>query len=242
MNAYAKTDVGRKRSMNQDYFYCGKDAVGSFQNLFIVADGMGGHKAGDHASRLCVEQMIASVEQTRHATPVTIFEEAVNKANGAIYGESVEHMEYEGMGTTMVACTCQGDKMYVANIGDSRLYLIRDGIQQITDDHSLVEELVKNGNLTESEARVHPQKNIITRALGTEEMVSADYFEVPIKSGDLVLLCSDGLSNMLDDDDMEYILKHSDTLEKAGESLISQANQKGGEDNITVVLVEIDFK
>lgn len=132
--------------------------------------------------------------------------------------------------------------MYVANIGDSRLYLIRDGIQQITDDHSLVEELVKNGNLTESEARVHPQKNIITRALGTEEMVSADYFEVPIKSGDLVLLCSDGLSNMLDDDDMEYILKHSDTLEKAGESLISQANQKGGEDNITVVLVEIDFK
>lgn len=239
MNAYAKTDVGRKRSMNQDYFYCSKDAVGSFQNLFIVADGMGGHKAGDHASRLCVEQIVASVEQTRHATPVTIFEEAVNKANGVIYQESVEHMEYEGMGTTMVACTCQGDMMYVANIGDSRLYLIRDRIAKITDDHSLVEELVKNGNLTESEARVHPQKNIITRALGTEEMVSADYFEVPVKSGDLILLCSDGLSNMLDDDDMEYILKHSDTLEKAGDALISQANQNGGEDNITAVLVEI---
>lgn len=239
MNAYAKTDVGRKRSMNQDYFYCSEDAVGSFQNLFIVADGMGGHKAGDHASRLCVEQMVASVTQTRHATPVTIFEEAVNRANAAIYQESMKHIEFEGMGTTMVACTCQGDMLYVANIGDSRLYLIRDRIEQITDDHSLVEELVKNGNLTESEARVHPQKNIITRALGTEDLVSADYFEVPVKKGDLVLLCSDGLSNMLDDDDMEYILKHSDTLEKAGETLISQANQNGGEDNITAVLVKI---
>ena len=98
---------------------------------------------------------------------------------------------------------------------------------------------MKNGNLTESEARVHPQKNIITRALGTEEQVSADYFEVSITQGDMILMCSDGLSNMLDDDDMEYILKHSDTLEKAGEALISQANQNGGEDNITVVLVKI---
>lgn len=239
MNAYAKTDVGRKRSMNQDYFYCSEDVVGSFQNLFIVADGMGGHKAGDYASRLCVEQMVASVAQTQHATPVTIFEEAVNRANVAIYQESVEHIEFEGMGTTMVACTCQGDMLYVANIGDSRLYLIRDRIEQITDDHSLVEELVKNGNLTESEAKVHPQKNIITRALGTEEVVSADYFEVSVKKGDLILLCSDGLSNMLDDDDMEYILKHSDTLEQAGETLISQANQNGGEDNITAVLVKI---
>lgn len=239
MNAYAKTDVGRKRSMNQDYFYSNENTVGSFQNLFIVADGMGGHKAGDHASRLCVEQMVASVKETKHKTPVTIFEEAVNRANAAIYEESVKHIEYEGMGTTMVACTCDGDRMYVANIGDSRLYLIRDRIEQITDDHSLVEELVKNGNLTESEARVHPQKNIITRALGTENLVNADYFEVPVKEGDLVLMCSDGLSNMLDDDDMEYILKHSDTLEKAGNALISQANQNGGEDNITAVLIQI---
>lgn len=239
MIAYAKTDVGRKRSMNQDYFYCNENTVGSFQNLFIVADGMGGHKAGDHASRLCVEQMVASVKETKHTTPVTMFEEAVNRANAAVYEESVEHIEYEGMGTTMVACTCQEDRMYVANIGDSRLYLLRDRIEQITDDHSLVEELVKNGNLTESEARVHPQKNIITRALGTENQVSADYFEVSINQGDIILMCSDGLSNMLDDDDMEYILKHSDTLEKAGEALISQANQNGGEDNITAVLVKI---
>lgn len=240
MNAYAKTDVGRKRSMNQDYFYSNENTVGSFRNLFIVADGMGGHKAGDHASRLCVEEMVASVKETKHTTPVTIFEEAVNRANYAIYRESVEHIEFEGMGTTMVACTFQEDMMYVANIGDSRLYLIRDKIEQITDDHSLVEELVKNGNLTESEARVHPQKNIITRALGTENLVSADFFEVPVKTGDIILLCSDGLSNMLDDDDMEYILKHSDTLEKAGGTLISRANQNGGEDNITAVLVKIE--
>lgn len=239
MNAYAKTDVGRKRSMNQDYFYSSEDAVGSFQNLFIVADGMGGHKAGDHASKLCVEQVVASVKETKHTTPVTIFEEAVNRANAAIYEESGKHIEYEGMGTTMVACTCQEDMLYVANIGDSRLYLIRDKMKQITDDHSLVEELVKNGNLTESEARVHPQKNIITRALGTENQVNADYFEVPIKPGDIILMCSDGLSNMLDDDDMEYILKHSETLEQAGEALISKANQNGGEDNITAVLVKM---
>ena len=239
MKAYAKTDVGRKRSMNQDYFYSNENAVGSFRNLFIVADGMGGHKAGDHASRLCVEQIVESVKGTKHTTPVSIFEEAVSRANAAIYEESVKHIEFEGMGTTMVACTFQEDMMYVANIGDSRLYLMREKMVQITDDHSLVEELVKNGNLTESEARVHPQKNIITRALGTENLVSADYFEVSVRPGDMILLCSDGLSNMLDDDDMEYILMHSDTLEKAGDALISQANKNGGEDNITAVLVKI---
>ena len=130
--------------------------------------------------------------------------------------------------------------MYVANIGDSRLYLLRDGISQITDDHSLVVELVKQGNITESEARVHPQKNIITRALGTDGQVNADFFEVMVQKGDIVLLCSDGLSNMLDDEDMEYIVRHSDTLEEAGTVLVERANQSGGDDNITVVLVRID--
>lgn len=240
MKACAKTDVGRKRSMNQDFMYCSIDAVGSFRNLFIVADGMGGHKAGDQASKLCVEQVVDSIENSRHSTPVTIFEEAVEKANAAIYAASKEHVEFEGMGTTMVACTLQENVMYVANIGDSRLYLLRDKMEKITDDHSLVEELVKNGNLTESEARVHPQKNIITRALGTENVVNADFFEVQVKQGDIVLLCSDGLSNMLDDDDMEYILRHSDSLEKACDTLVEKANQCGGEDNITVVLAEVE--
>lgn len=221
MRSYAKTDVGNKRSMNQDFFYCNENAVGSFRNLFIVADGMGGHKAGDHASKLCVESMVDSVRESSHKTPVTIFEEAVDIANNRIYSAAKENAEFEGMGTTMVACTLCGETMYVANIGDSRLYLLRDGISQITDDHSLVEELVKQGNITESEARVHPQKNIITRALGTDGQVNADFFEVTVQKGDIVLLCSDGLSNMLDDEDMEYIIRHGDTLEEAGNVLVA---------------------
>lgn len=239
MKAYAKTDVGSKRSMNQDYMYCSEQPVGSFRNLFIVADGMGGHKAGDHASKLCVEQIVSSIESSANLTPVTVYEEAIQRANSAIYKESVEHQEYEGMGTTMVSCTIEEDVMYVANIGDSRLYLFREHLEQITDDHSLVEELVKNGNLTEREARVHPQKNIITRALGTEDDVMADYFEVKVQTGDRILLCSDGLSNMLDREDLEYILDHYESLEEAGDDMIRQANVNGGEDNITVVLVEI---
>ena len=239
MKAYAKTDIGSKRSMNQDYMYFNTEPVGSFQNLLIVADGMGGHRAGDYASRLCVETMVQSLEKSAHKTPVSLFEEAVTAANKAVFEESASHVEYEGMGTTVVACTLQENTLYIANIGDSRLYLIRDGIEQITDDHSLVEEMVKQGNITESEARIHPQKNIITRALGINEEVQADFFEIDVEQGDVIMLCSDGLSNMIEDEDMEYIVKNSDTLQTAAESLVARANENGGNDNITVVLAEV---
>lgn len=239
MRAYAKTDIGSKRTMNQDYLYCSTESVGSFQNLFIVADGMGGHKAGDYASKLCVETMVASIEQSAHKTPVSLFEEAVATANKAVFDEARRHAEYEGMGTTVVACTKQDNTLYIANIGDSRLYLIRDGIAQITDDHSLVEEMVKQGNITESEARMHPQKNIITRALGINGEVQADFFEIEVQQDDIILLCSDGLSNMIEDEDMEYIVRNSGSLQEAGESLIVRANENGGNDNITVVLAEV---
>lgn len=240
MRAYARTDVGSKRAVNQDYMYCSENSVGSFRNLFIVADGMGGHKAGDYASKLCVEQMVQSIEKSEHKTPVSLFEEAVDAANGAVYSESQEHEEYDGMGTTLVACTMQEDTLYVANIGDSRLYLLRDDdIMQITEDHSLVEEMVKQGNITESEARVHPQKNIITRAVGIDQSVQADFFEVEIYPDDIIMLCSDGLSNMIEDEDMEYIVKHSESLQDAGETLVARANENGGSDNITVVLAKV---
>ena len=215
------------------------EPVGSFQNLLIVADGMGGHRAGDYASRLCVETMVQSLEKSAHKTPVSLFEEAVTAANKAVFEESASHVEYEGMGTTVVACTLEENTLYIANIGDSRLYLIRDGIEQITDDHSLVEEMVKQGNITESEARIHPQKNIITRALGINEEVQADFFEIDVEQGDVIMLCSDGLSNMIEDEDMEYIVKNSDTLQTAAESLVARANENGGNDNITVVLAEV---
>lgn len=219
--------------------YCNTEPVGSFQNLLIVADGMGGHRAGDYASRLCVETMVQSLEKSAHKTPVSLFEEAVTAANKAVFEESASHVEYEGMGTTVVACTLEENTLYIANIGDSRLYLIRDGIEQITDDHSLVEEMVKQGNITESEARIHPQKNIITRALGINEEVQADFFEIDVEQGDVIMLCSDGLSNMIEDEDMEYIVKNSDTLQTAAESLVARANENGGNDNITVVLAEV---
>lgn len=241
MRAYAKTDVGSKRAVNQDYMYCSENSVGSFHNLFIVADGMGGHKAGDYASKLCVEKMVQSIEQSEQKTQVSLFEEAVDAANRAVYSESQEHEEYEGMGTTLVACTMQEDTLYVANIGDSRLYLLRDDdIMQITEDHSLVEEMVKQGNITESEARVHPQKNIITRAVGIDQSVQADFFELEIYPDDIIMLCSDGLSNMIEDEDMEYIVKHSESLQDAGETLVARANENGGSDNITVVLVRVN--
>lgn len=239
MKAFAKTDVGCKRSMNQDSLYCNENPVGSFRNLFIVADGMGGHRAGDQASKLCISTMVDTVEHSVHKTPVTIFEKAVSRANETVYLVASENVEFMGMGTTMVACTVEGDTMYVANIGDSRLYLLRDGITQITEDHSLVWEMVKQGNLTESEARVHAQKNIITRALGTDEQVNADFFEVTVAPGDIVLLCSDGLSNMLDDEDMYYVVKHAQSIAEAGNLLVEKAKLNGGDDNITVVLVQV---
>lgn len=139
----------------------------------------------------------------------------------------------------MVACTVMDNTLYIANIGDSRLYIISDDIKQITNDHSWVEEMVKKGELTESQARIHPQKNIITRALGIDETVHADYFEVDVKPDDKILMCSDGLTNMVEDDDIEYIVRHSSSIEKAVDSLVEKANENGGKDNITVILVEI---
>ena len=239
MKSCAKTDVGIRRTMNQDSMYCSNESVGSFQNLFIVADGMGGHKAGDYASRLCIESMVEGIDKSTGKTPVTIFEEAITYANSSVHQAATENIEYEGMGTTMVACTLQEDTLYVANIGDSRLYLLRDDLQQITTDHSLVEEMVKIGNITESEARVHPQKNIITRALGIDEMVQADYFELQVQHSDVILLCSDGLTNMVEDEEIEYIIGHRTSLEGAVDALIEKANYNGGSDNITAILVEI---
>ena len=239
MKAYSKTDIGSKRTMNQDSVYCNENSVGSFQNLFIVADGMGGHKAGDYASKLCVEKMVCAIEESKSITPVTILEEAVTEANKCVLEEAKANAEYDGMGTTMVACTLQGNTLYIANIGDSRLYIINDDIKQITKDHSWVEEMVKKGELTESQARIHPQKNIITRALGIDEVVHADYFEINTKPDDKILMCSDGLTNMVEDEDIEYIIRHSSSIEKAVENLVEKANENGGKDNITVILVQI---
>ena len=241
MKSCAKTDVGRKRTINQDNVYRMDQPIGSLPNLYIVADGMGGHNAGDYASRTCIEILPESVQISSILTPIGVLQEAINKANEEIYRRSCEDPLLEGMGTTVVVATVFGNKMYVANIGDSRLYLLNQTtIHQVTEDHSLVEAMVRNGELKKEEARVHPNKNIITRALGTDKQVTADFFEVTLKENDIVLMCTDGLSNMLEDQEILHIVNSSsESLMATATQLVKEANECGGKDNIGIVLMRL---
>ena len=240
MNTFSITDMGRMRSSNQDCVFCEENAVGNFPNLFLVADGMGGHRAGDTASRMCIEEVVRYILSTDLQTPVSAFDHAVQTANLAIYEKSRSVEELNGMGTTLVGTTIVDQTAYIINVGDSRLYHLRDGIRQITVDHSLVEEMVKSGEIQKEEMRTHPNKNIITRALGTDTTVRPDCFEIEVQEGDVLLLCSDGLSNMLEDEEIEKIIKeHISDMREAGERLVELANEAGGKDNISVVLVRV---
>lgn len=239
MESFSVTDVGKKRTVNQDYIFCEENKIGSLPNLYIVADGMGGHNAGDFASRFCVETVTEQIRQSALKTPIGIIENAVKNANDLLTKKAEEQSELVGMGTTFVAATILEDTMYVANIGDSRLYIISDRIKQITEDHSLVEEMIKTGEIKRKDARFHPNKNVITRAVGSNKYVSPDYFEVNLNEGDVVLMCSDGLSNMIDDEEMKEIVKtYSDNLESVGKKLIERANEYGGKDNIAIILIK----
>lgn len=228
------------RSTNQDYLFCESGAVGKFPNLFVVADGMGGHNAGDTASRIGVEQVLKQIGQSDKLTPVGIWEEAIEKANGYVYDLAQKNEEYVGMGTTFVGITIFQDMAYVVNIGDSRLYRLRGTLKQITEDHSLVEEMIRSGEIKKDEKDTHPNKNIITRALGTKDTTKPDFFEVDIKEGDVILLCSDGLSNMLEDYEIEEIIKrNTESMESATRELVTAANEAGGKDNISVILIQV---
>ena len=242
MKAYAKTDIGARRQTNQDYVFCSMQPVGSLPNLFIVADGMGGHKAGDLASRYTVEGFLETVKNSKADNPITIIEEAVEKSNLLLIQKSKESIDYEGMGTTLVVATIIGKSIYIANVGDSRLYLVNNEIQQITRDHSLVEEMISLGEIDRKNARTHEKKNIITRAIGVDTEVVADFFEVDYVYGDMILMCSDGLSNMIEDEDMKNIINRGNDLPEITENLITEANKNGGKDNISVILVEPDYE
>ena len=233
MISYAKTDTGIVRRSNQDFLFASDQPVGPLPNLFIVADGMGGHKAGDFASRYVVEHMKEYIENSD-----LVLRKALEKTNLGLYEESMEDPEREGMGSTLVAATIEDDMMYVANVGDSRLYLLRDSLAQITRDHSLVEEMVARGKMERDSESYRNQKNIITRAVGIGKRVEADFFEVPLLESDCVLLCSDGLTNMVDDAEISRVLKTTDTLKEKTDALIDEANRNGGKDNIAIVLVE----
>lgn len=242
MKAYSITDVGAKRKVNQDYVYCREEAIGNLPNLFIVADGMGGHNAGDMASKTCVECVADFVRANEDLkTPISIIEKAVALANEEIIKKAKSNEQYDGMGTTFVASTIIDDVMYVANIGDSRLYVINDEIRQITEDHSLVEEMVKNGEIDKKNARFHPNKNIITRALGAADEVTADFFEISLKKNDIVLMCSDGLSNMIDDDEiLKMVTQGKEDIVMTSLRLVAKANEYGGKDNISIVMVLVE--
>jgi len=239
LKAFSLTDIGEKRQINQDYVFCSETAIGKLPNLFVVADGMGGHNAGDYASRFCVEFFKQQIEESNLELPVSSIEAALKETNASLKSIADEQAELEGMGTTFVVATILDKEMYVANIGDSRLYVISQEMKQITEDHSLVEAMVKTGELDREQARVHPSKNVITRALGTNEYLEPDFFEVSLEVGDVVLMCSDGLTNMLEDEAIERIIKENDNLESAAQTLVDCANKNGGKDNIAVIIIKV---
>jgi serine/threonine protein phosphatase PrpC len=225
------TDTGRKRRHNEDAYVCEPP-------LFAIADGMGGAQAGEVASRLAA----AALRETRVAAGgERRISDLIQAANRRVYDRSNSDPNTSGMGTTITVALVEDDTVAFGHVGDSRAYLIRDGrMEQITEDHSLVNELMKSGKLSPEEAVAHPQRSVITRALGTDPDVDADTFTIPAQSGDVFLLCSDGLTDMVDEDAIfDLFERNRENLDSALKALVRAANRSGGEDNITVVAFEI---
>jgi PPM family protein phosphatase len=245
----AKSDIGRRRLHNEDCF-AAEDSLG----LYVVCDGMGGGNAGEVASRMAIETIVAHVRSaaegqriektlpddpnfTRATNELT---QAIRGANAAVFRESWEQPMYAGMGTTVAAIRVSGHSLSIAHVGDSRVYLVRDGdIQPLTVDHSWVAEQVAQGYMTEQEAERSPRRNIVTRALGVESSVDIDVAEMPVFAGDLLLLCSDGLTRGVGRGDIHRILTQDGDLDEKTDRLIALANEAGGDDNITVMLVTV---
>lgn len=240
IKTFSITDIGRKRKLNQDYVYTSEMPVGNLPNLFLVADGMGGHNGGDYASKCAIETIVEYVADLEDTQTVTILEKSIKEANMVVRRRGEEDEALNGMGTTIVAASIQDGELCVANVGDSRLYIVnRREIRQITRDHSYVEEMVRLGEIKREQARSHPDKNIITRAVGAMEDIDIDFFKVKLNRDDIVLMCSDGLTNMIEDEEIRMILEgQRDIVEKA-EGLVNAANNNGGKDNIAVVLIEV---
>ncbi len=242
IKTFSITDIGKKRKLNQDYVFSSAKPLGNMPNLFIVADGMGGHNAGDYASKCTTETVVNEIQNSFEKNPTIIIKKAIKTANAKVRKEASENENLFGMGTTLVIATIIGKYLQVSNIGDSRLYLLnKDGLRQVTEDHSLVEEMIRLGGLSREDARLHPDKNIITRAIGAKDEVEADFFTEELEAGNIVLMCSDGLTNMLEDKEIEAILLNPEKEEliQKGDALIKAANENGGKDNIAVVLVRL---
>ena len=240
MYSVALTDVGRKRLVNQDTVYISDTPVGVLPNLYIVADGMGGEKAGDYASKSLIGYMLTYIEHTIKM-PVTAIQGAIEYANANLFAEGSKNPNLSGMGTTVVAASIIDNTLHVFNVGDSRCYVLdENSISQITKDHSLVEMLVSKGEITRESAEYKENKSKITRAVGAEERVLIDSFEVDLAGNEYVLLCSDGLTNMVDDRKIFNIISSSAGLKSSAKRLVEEANLSGGSDNISILLIDIN--
>ena len=231
MKVYAITDIGRMRPINEDSYYLPLEG----ERFCAVADGMGGHNAGEVASALAVQVFS---EQMRGVETITAeaLHDAVEKANEAVYHQALENASMSGMGTTFSALVQQGETAYLAHVGDSRIYLVRRGaIMQVTTDHTLVEEMVQKGLITPREARVHPKRNIITRALGTEEQVQIDIVQMGVRPGDAFFLCSDGMTNYVDEREILRTAMSERDWQGKLKHLVAIALENGGADNITAL-------
>jgi serine/threonine protein phosphatase PrpC len=247
----AVSDVGRKRKGNEDSLF-----VNPERHLFVVADGMGGHAAGEIASKVAVESINEFVCLTGGDEEITWpfgldenisydgnrLKTAIRYANRKVLEATKEKSEYEGMATTVAAVLVDGDTANLGHVGDSRVYLVRDGeITQLTSDHSWVNEQIQSGVISPDQARTHPLRNVVTRALGGKPDLQVDMQQHKAKAGDLLLLCSDGLTTMITDEDIARVVREAGgDVEKAAQALVASANAKGGEDNITVLLIRFD--
>lgn len=238
LKTFSITDKGKTRQMNQDCVFTSEKPIGNLPNLFVVADGMGGHNAGDYASRYAVEVIIHEIAASEENEPPAIMRGAIEAANRRLLSEAEADPSLYGMGTTAVLASIRDGNLWVANVGDSRLYLVNGGIQQVTRDHSLVEEMVRRGEISREEARVHRDKNIITRAIGVSDRIEADIYERELSEEWQILMCTDGLSNMLTDGEILSIIRSQRDIAEKVERLVQAANDNGGTDNITAIVIE----
>ncbi|HAS20496.1 MAG TPA: Stp1/IreP family PP2C-type Ser/Thr phosphatase [Lachnospiraceae bacterium] len=238
--SFSATDTGRKRQMNQDFIFSSDIPVGRLPDLYIVADGMGGHRAGEYASEFTANRAVGIIEKSARSDPAELMRMALTEVNRELRVIARREPEYRGMGTTAVACVVTGRVLQVANVGDSRLYILQggSGMRQVTHDHSLVEEMVHAGSLDEKQARMHPDRHVITRAIGAEDTLDVDLFTEVLQGDELILMCTDGLTNMLEDAQIEEIIRSTRNLEEAVKVLIAVANEAGGKDNISVTLID----
>lgn len=237
MKSYGVTDIGLTRKYNQDYTLECDEPIGNLDNLYVVCDGLGGHNAGEYASSTAAENFFDYVEFSKSRMPLSIFKEAVIKVNKLVY-ETGQEPAYQGMASTLVGVTVVDNTAYVVNVGDSRAYIIGpDDITQITWDHSYVAELIREGQITKDEARFHKRNNVITRAIGAEMSVRPDFFQVEMEDDEILLICTDGLYNMVSDMTIKSVVTSRNSLRAKAHRLIDLANEAGGKDNIAVVLI-----